>query len=170
MSSLEFIKQNLKIDVPNDPVLQKKKELLEKLLKDEGDCFGTDYEPDNEDCKNCLILADLEGRKEPVNVFCKEIFYQNKDVLTVEIKEPEVTQPEDAKEPEAVKSLKPKLEKKAPLQTEEWKLELRQMVEEVIDKDTIYNKICSKYNLDKALVGRTYAGYRATRSRYPSKK
>jgi hypothetical protein len=159
------MKQNLQIDLPEgaDMHLQAKKLLLEKLLKHPGDCFGVDYEEGNKDCQSCLWLASLEGRKEPVNVFCKEIFYQNKDVSKMEANEPEVvTEPVVVTKP--IKTLKPKPEKKVP---EEWRLELHQMVDNGVDKDVIISTICSKYSLVKKLVLQSYVGYKAARSRYP---
>jgi hypothetical protein len=42
-------------------------------LNKESDCFGKIFDPKNNYCLKCNILMELEGRREELSVFCKEL-------------------------------------------------------------------------------------------------
>jgi len=43
------------------------------MIKQEHDCFGVDYGPDQEECKKCTIFAELDDRRATLWEFCKEL-------------------------------------------------------------------------------------------------
>jgi hypothetical protein len=100
---LQKAKMGIKI-VSSDPKTNK---LILDQIKTEGDCFGVGYS-DNEDCKKCNILAELEEKREPLFQICKSLSLGEKDGMVIE----------DGKIPEEVKP-----EKEAEVNVEEVKVE-----------------------------------------------
>lgn len=39
----------------------------------EDDCFGKNYKSTHPECKDCAVLASIDDRREPINVFCREL-------------------------------------------------------------------------------------------------
>jgi len=54
------------------------------LLLRPGDCFGCRYDVKDQNCFECVLMAEVDGRKEPLWVFCKEIFDQSSGIPSKE--------------------------------------------------------------------------------------
>ncbi len=66
----------------------------------EDDCFGKNFKSTHPECKDCAVLARIDDRLEPINVFCRELVYPGEaasEVPSGEDKEGEVTQMEGDK-------------------------------------------------------------------------
>lgn len=66
---LKEAKEKIKIESA-DPVVNAW--VLEHIRKDD-DCFGKNFKETHPECQVCDILSSIDGRKEPVKVFCREI-------------------------------------------------------------------------------------------------
>ena len=71
------------------------KTLLNLIQNNPKDCFGRGYKESLVECQSCTILAGIEGRKEQICVFCKELTETGEIGIGLRrIEEPEVSKPE----------------------------------------------------------------------------
>jgi len=67
----------------------------------DDDCFGRNYKSTHPECKDCVVLARIDDRLEPINVFCRELVtgeLATSVELSGEESKEEVTQMGDKKE------------------------------------------------------------------------
>lgn len=66
---LKEIKEKIRVETVNP----QNNEKLKGWLTDLDDCFGRGYDEGGRYCRECTALADVDGKKEPINVFCREL-------------------------------------------------------------------------------------------------
>jgi hypothetical protein len=95
---LQEVKDKIKVEsaIPEDNIK------LKGWIMEADDCFGRGYDDENKYCKECNVMADVDGRKEELFIFCKEL-----------VLGPKSSEEELEKEAEASVKPEPTLEKKA---------------------------------------------------------
>lgn len=69
--------------VSSDEKLNQK---IEQLLRHPHDCFG-DFNGELQPCKDCLILSEVDERREPLSTFCKEATLVKKEKKAKKVEE-----------------------------------------------------------------------------------
>lgn len=143
--NLQEVKEKIKIEGA-DPY---KNEVLLKLILEPTDCFGVDYKANHEECKVCTILADVGGRKEPVNVFCREL--KERGFLAG-----------DRTDQEAEKPL-PEIK---PQNDISWKEDVKRLYAQDVAKEEIIKQVTSKFpDITPGRIGSVLNGIRFQKDR-----
>ena len=84
MDNLAEVKSKIKFEGVDEEINQRCMSWIQRP----NDCFGHRYDSaDQEECGTCIVMADVNGRKEPTWVFCKELCEQKNDEPSLELKE-----------------------------------------------------------------------------------
>jgi hypothetical protein len=76
MDNLADVKSKIKFEGVDEEINQRCMSWIQRS----NDCFGHRYDSaDQEECGTCIVMADVDGRKEPTWVFCKELCEQKND-------------------------------------------------------------------------------------------
>lgn len=87
------------------------------------DCFGMQFLEETEECQKCVVLAELDGRRESLFVFCKELTGLRTPKEKEEKKEKKEVKDEEfvetlAEKPEKSKKSKPEVPEKEEVMAE----------------------------------------------------
>jgi hypothetical protein len=159
--ALDELKNKLKFESVN-PQINK---TLKSWLDRPDDCFGRRYDPaDQEYCGDCIVMTDVEGRREPLWVFCKEFCEQNEETPAAPLPElKEVAQEIQAQKEEKTKT---KTQDKPEVKPNEepWKAKMVDLIGTVGNKELI-ETIAAEFNLEPKRVRFTLAGYLSAQKR-----
>lgn len=104
------------------------------------DCFGRGYQEGNKYCVQCVVLAELDGRRESLLTFCKEVT--------------------DINNPPKEVAIEPTKTEAKPKEVQIWKAEIKQLVEQGNSKEDVVKKISELYpDLKKGLISQVYNGF-----------
>jgi hypothetical protein len=94
--NLQEVKEKIRIE-SSDPETNKK---FKGWITEPNDCFGQMYEEESQYCRDCTVLADVDGRKEQLFVFCRELVLGPvpEEQLDKDFEEPLGVTPEPVKE------------------------------------------------------------------------
>lgn len=143
MKNLQEIKERIQFESSNSA----NNERLKSYITDPEDCFGRKYNDEYSECQSCRVLANLDGRKEPINVFCKEIMIGNKEEGEVkEIMEEKQMTTEVTPEVSTEKKEKVKKEPKPKEPMAEWKLKVKELFDGGATKEEVVAAITATYS------------------------
>jgi hypothetical protein len=115
---------------------------FQNMIQDSEDCFGKNYKEDHLECQNCTILANLDDRREPVYVFCKELA---KGIQGIDYEE----KTESPAEPIS------------PVISDEWKKLVKTLHIQGLPKEEIVAKVIATYpDVKPGKIGGVLNGYR----------
>jgi len=144
MGNLEEIKKKVVFDAVDEET----NAILMSWLMKPTDCFGKRYDPDDQKfCGECIVMTDIDSRKEPLCVFCKELCEQVEQTPdpTPELKE--AIQETQTKKEEKIRV------KEAP----PWKVKLVSLIGTMENK-LLVDSISAEFGIDAKKVRLTLAG------------
>jgi len=155
---LKEVKKRIKIEFPDPEV---SKTILSWILEPK-DCFGRRYLATDQFCINCVILADVDGRKEPIWVFCRELCEKSETESPSEpVSEDLQKATEEIQQKKAEKELKTTTQKF----DAEWKAELATLLFQKVEDNEIVKSISTKYNLEERKVKMVLSGFKSAAKR-----
>ena len=105
-----------------------------KQLQKPDDCFGKEYLESSDDCSRCVILAEIDGRRESLWVFCKELTALIKPPKEPELPKEKKFEPESEKEATKPKSKEEEKSKEEDSKMSKGKVTYVSVVKENIEK------------------------------------
>jgi len=122
---------------------------FQNMIQDSEDCFGKNYKEDHLECQNCTILANLDDRREPVYVFCKELA---KGIQGIDYEEIPYSQRIAEQQREALVE---------PVISDEWKKLVKTLHTQGLPKEEIIAKVIAIYpDVKPGKIGGVLNGYR----------
>jgi hypothetical protein len=128
---------------------------FQNMIQDSEDCFGKNYKETHPECQSCTILANLDDKREPVYIFCKELSEGGQGIDDEKVDAIPYSQRIAEQQRETP------VEPISPIISDEWKKLVKALHIQGLPKEEIVAKVMATYpDVKPGKIGGVLNGYR----------